>query len=356
MMHPITKYTRQISSGANIPARVREAFRRAEDERPGAVNLELPEDIAREETEAPVIPRSRFEAPRASVGSIAAAVEMIEAARHPLLLVGAGANRRQTCRALPAFVERTGIPFFSTQMGKGVVDERHPRFLGNAALSGDDFPHRAAEAADLIINVGHDVVEKPPFIMGRPENAPPHVEEAARAGEARVIHVNYVTASVDAVYHPHQGVIGDIADSVERLTAAVRPQAHWDFTRFLEVKSHLDEHLREGAEDDRFPMSPQRLVADIRAALPDDAYGMKRWEKAAMGFEDYGLIYGNPDFVRYTEAYGAQGHKVESAGALGSLLASCLAAPGVHVIDVPVDYSDNERILNREIKARSRAI
>jgi acetolactate synthase I/II/III large subunit len=444
MMQPITKYTRQISSGANIPARVREAFRRAEDERPGAVHLELPEDIACEETGAPIIHRSRFETPRASEGSIQVAVKMIEAARHPLLLIGAGANRRQTCRALPAFVEKSGIPFFSTQMGKGVVDERHPLFLGNAALSGDDFLHRAVEAADLIINVGHDVVEKPPFIMGRPENAPPHVEEAARAGEAQVIHVNYVTASVDAVYHPHQGVIGDIADSVERLTAAVRPQAHWDFTRFLEVKSHLDEHLLEGVEDGRFPIYPQRLVADVRAVLPDDgivvldngiykiwfarnyrarqpntvlldnalasmgaglpsamaakmvhpgrpviavcgdggfmmnsqeletamrlglnlvvlilrddAYGMIRWKQAAMGFEDYGLAYGNPDFVRYAEAYGAQGHRVESAAALRPLLASCLAASGVQVIDVPIDYSDNDRILNREIKARSRAI
>ncbi len=444
MMHPITKYTRQISSGANIPARVREAFRRAEDERPGAVHLELPEDIAREETDAPVLPRSRFETPCASEGSIRAAMEMIEAARRPLLLIGAGANRRQTCRALPAFVESTGIPFFSTQMGKGVVDEQHPLFLGNAAVSGDDFLHRAVESADLIINVGHDVVEKPPFIMGQPENAPPHVEEAARAGEARVIHVNYVTASVDAVYHPHQGVIGDIADSVERLTAAVRPQAHWDFGRFMEVKGHLDAHLEEGADDGRFPVYPQRLVADIRATLPeegivaldngiykiwfarnyrarqpntvlldnalasmgaglpsamaakmvhperpviavcgdggfmmnsqeletavrlrldlvvvvlrDDAYGMIRWKQAAMGFDDYGLVYGNPDFVRYAEAYGAQGHRVESAEALRPLLESCVAAPGVHVIDVPVDYSDNDRILNEDIKARSRAI
>ncbi|AGA32690.1 Thiamine pyrophosphate-requiring enzyme [Thioalkalivibrio nitratireducens DSM 14787] len=444
MMHPISKYTRQISSGANIPARVREAFRRAEDERPGAVHLELPEDIAREETDAPVIPRSRFEAPWASDGSIAAAVEMIEAARQPLLLIGAGANRRQTCRALPAFVEATGIPFFSTQMGKGVVDERHPLFLGNAALSGDDFLHRAVEAADLIINVGHDVVEKPPFIMGRPENAPPHVEEAARAGTARVIHVNYVTAAIDAVYHPHQGVIGDIARSVERLTEAVRPQPHWDFSRFMEVRRHLDVHTREGMDDARFPVYPQRLVADVRAALPDDgivaldngiykiwfarnyrarqpntvlldnalasmgaglpsamaakmvypdhpviavcgdggfmmnsqeletavrlglnlvvlvlrddAYGMIRWKQAAMGFDDYGLTYGNPDFVRYAEAYGAYGHRVESADALRPLIAFCLAAPGLHVIDVPVDYSDNDRILNQEIKARSRAI
>jgi len=444
MMHPLTKYTRQISSGANIPARVREAFRRAEDERPGAVHLELPEDIACEETDAQVIPRSRFEPPWASDGSISAAVEMIEAARHPLLLIGAGANRQQTCRALPAFVEKTGIPFFSTQMGKGVVDERHPLFLGNAALSGDDFLHRAVEAADLIINVGHDVVEKPPFIMGQPENAPPHVDEAARAGDARVIHVNCVTASVDAVYHPHQGVIGDIANSVERLTAAVRRQAHWDFVRFMEVKGHLDAHLREGVDDPRFPVYPQRLVADVRSVMPDDgilaldngiyklwfarnyrarqpntvlldnalasmgaglpsamaakivypdrsvvavcgdggfmmnsqeletavrlglnlvvlilrddAYGMIRWKQKAMGFGDYALAYGNPDFVQYARSYGARGHRIEAAADLVPCLHSCLQEPGVHVIDVPVDYSDNDRILHEEIKARSRAI
>ncbi len=165
MMQPLTKYTRQLSSANYIPARVREAFRRAAEERPGAVHLELPEDIAREETESQVIRRSRYDNPRSSETSLQQAREMIEAARHPLLLVGAGANRRHTCKALRAFVDRTGIPFFTTQMGKGVLDERHPLYLGTAALSGEDYLHRAIEHADLIINVGHDVVEKPPFIM-----------------------------------------------------------------------------------------------------------------------------------------------------------------------------------------------
>ena len=166
MMRPLTKFTHQISSGQNIPARVREAMRNAEDERPGATHLELPEDIAAETTDARVIIKSRFDILHASDHSIADAVAKIEAARHPLLLVGAGANRKSTCQTLAAFIEKTGIPFFSTQMGKGVVDERHPLFLGNAALSSGDYLHRAIEAADLVINVGHDVVEKPPFFMG----------------------------------------------------------------------------------------------------------------------------------------------------------------------------------------------
>lgn len=444
MMQPLTKYTRQISSGHNIPARVREAFRRAEDERPGAVHLELPEDIAREQTDSAVIARSRFEAPRASEHSVSSAAEMIESVNHPLLLIGAGANRRHTCPALQTFIDKTGIPFFSTQMGKGVVDERRPLFLGNASLSSDDYLHRAIEAADLIINVGHDVVEKPPFIMGQHEQAASSVEGAASAGEASVIHINYITAAIDAVYHPQQGVIGDITDSIERLTEVVSVQQHWDFSRFMEVKSHLDEHLLEGVEDERFPVYPQRLVADVRKAIPDDgiialdngvykiwfarnykahqsntvlldnalasmgaglpsaiaakivnphrrvmavcgdggfmmnsqeletavrlkldlvvlilrddAYGMIKWKQANMGFDDFGLDYGNPDFVQYAASYGAQGHRLESTASLVPLLEQCFNTPGVHLVEVPVDYTDNDRILNHEIKEKSRKI
>ncbi|MFU8836773.1 MAG: acetolactate synthase large subunit [Thiohalomonadaceae bacterium] len=447
MMRPLTKYTHQIASAHNIPARVREAFRLAEDERPGAVHLELPEDIAREDTDAAVIRRSRFEQPIAAGSAIEAASRMIRQANRPLLLIGAGANRRDHCGVLRAFIDKTGIPFFSTQMGKGVVDERHPCFLGNAALSGEDYLHRAIEAADLIINVGHDVVEKPPFIMG---DADPNelegtlLEGACEAGSARVIHINTLTAAVDAVYHPHQGVIGEIADSISRLTEAVEAQPHWDFARFMQVKQALDTHLEEGTEDGRFPLYPQRLVGDVRRAMPDegiialdngvykiwfarnyrahrpntvlldnalatmgaglpsamaakivhperkvmaicgdggfmmnsqeletavrlgldlvvlvlrdDAYGMIKWKQANMGFDDFGLDYGNPDFVQYANSYGAQGHRVESADALLPLLEQCLNGTGVHLVEVPVDYSDNDCILNQEIKAKSREL
>ena len=69
-----------------------------------------------------------------------------------------------------------------------------------------------------------------------------------------------------------------------------------------------------------------------------------------MGFKDWGLTYGNPDFVKYAESYGARGHRVTSAERLPELLATCLDTPGVHLVDCPVDYSDNDRILNKEIK------
>lgn len=430
MMRPLTKYTQQLVSGDNIPSRVREAFRLAQEEKPGAVHLELPEDIAAEETDEPPLVASHARRPIAEDKAIRMAVERIQKAKHPLLIVGAGANRKRTCNMLRTFVDRFGIPFVTTQMGKGVVDERGPLFLGNATLSAGDFVHRAIDAADLIINVGHDVVEKPPFFMHH--------------GGVEVIHVNFLSAAVDPVYFPQVEVVGDIANSIWQINEQLQKQSTWDFERFMTVREAGESQVAEGAGDDRFPIYPQRLVADVRQAtegqgiialdngvykiwfarnykahtpnsvlldnalatmgaglpsamaakmvhpdrmvtaicgdggfmmnsqeletavrldlhvvvliLRDNAYGMIKWKQANMGLVDFGLDYGNPDFVKYAESYGAHGHRLNSADELLVMLKKCHAEPGVHVIEVPVDYSENDHILNHEIKERSAEI
>ena len=430
MMRPLTKYTQQVVSGDNIPTRVREAFRLSVEERPGAVHLELPEDIADEQTDAELIPVCYTRRPIAEEKAIKNAVAMIEAAQHPLLLIGAGANRKLTSRMLRQFIDKTGIPFFTTQMGKGVVDERDSLFLGNAALSANDFLHRAIEHADLIINVGHDVVEKPPFFM--------------KHDGFKVIHINFMSALVDPVYFPQAEVVGDIANSIWQIKERLMTQGHWDFSYFMKVKDHVEKHLQDGADDPRFPVYPQRLVADVRKAMPSDgiialdngvykiwfarnykahqsntvlldnalatmgaglpscmaahlvypnrkvmaicgdggfmmnsqeletavrlkmnlvvlilndsAYGMIKWKQANMGFEDFGLDYDNPDFVQYAQSYGAHGYRVESSEELLPLLSQCLDEPGVHLVDCPVDYSENDRILNQEIKEQSQLL
>ncbi len=258
MMRPLTKYTRQIVNVTLIPSIVREAFRLAQEERPGAVHLELPEDIAREQvdkTTTPVFQISYTRRPNADEGVVQEAAEMIRSARHPLLLIGAGANRNRVRSALSRFVAESGIYFFNTQMGKGVVDENSPQCLGTAALSDNDYIHCAIDRADLVINVGHDVVEKPPFFMEH--------------GATKVIHVNFSSAIVDNVYFPQLGVVGDIADSIGRLTEAVGPLKQ-DPAYFQQVKKHLDLHLRERIDDPGFPIKPQRFVADVRRIMPDN--------------------------------------------------------------------------------------
>ncbi len=430
MMSPITKYTHQLAAGDNIPSRVREAYRLAEEEKPGAVHLEFPEDIAEERTDFRPIPRSIARRPSAEHKAVRIAVEAIERAKAPVLVIGAGANRKLCGRMLLQFVEKTGIPFLTTQMGKGVIDERHPLFLGCAALSAGDFVHRAVEDSDCIINVGHDVIEKPPFFM--------------KAGGPKVIHVSTRTAEVDPVYFPQIEVIGDIANAIWQMKEDITPNRSWSFDHMLAYhKAELD-HTNKLAADTRFPIFPPHLVQQIRdcqphdgiicldngvykiwfargytaylpntvlldnalatmgAGLPsammsamlypnrkviavcgdggfmmndqeletavrlglnltivilrDDAYGMIRWKQANMGFADFGLTYGNPDFVKFATSFGAHGHRVESSDHLRELLAHCRYTPGVHLIDCPVDYSENDQILNKDIKELSKAL
>jgi len=427
MMQPLTKYTKQLVSADNIPARVREAFRRAQEERPGAAHLELPEDIADEQTDAILIKESYHRRPVADEKAIVHARNAILAAKRPILMVGAGANRKVSSKMLREFVDKTGIPFFTTQMGKGVIDEMHPLWLGNATLSDGDFLHRAIEHADCIINVGHDVIEKPPFFM--------------RKGLRTVVHINYVSAEVDTVYFPQIEVTGDVANTIWRLKESIAPQPDWDFSYFDNVRKHLHAHLAIGENDDRFPILPVRLVKEMRDLVPsdgivcldngmykiwfgryyrcrepntmlldnalatmgaglpsamaaklvfpdrkvvavsgdggfmmnsqeletavrfkqnitqivlrDNAYGMIKWKQANMHFANFGMDMGNPDFVKYAESYGAHGWRPNSVAEFRDMLKNCIASPGVHLMDVAIDYSDNDRVLNKEIRELS---
>ncbi len=258
MMKPMTKYAKQIVNGNNIPSVVRDAFKLATTQRPGAVHIELPEDIAAEEVEENIYPVRDYKYPRADEETILEAVRMIEKAKRPLLLIGAGANKSKISTELTNFVNETGIPFFSTQMGKGVIDENHKLCLSTAALSQDDFIHCAIDRADLIINVGHDVIEKPPFFM---EN-----EEGAK----KVIHINFFPSEVDDTYFPQLDVLGEIASNINNLRRAISPQEHWDFEYFKKMVKEVRTHLSKYFGDTRFPILPQKAVRTIRQALDQE--------------------------------------------------------------------------------------
>ncbi len=428
MMRPVSKMARQIVNGNNIPSLVREGFRLALQEKPGPVHLELPEDIAREDIEGrpfPITITPRFQA---SWTDIQRAIDLIQKARHPLLLIASGASRDPSVgHAIQKLIEKSGLFFFSTQMGKGVLDERHPQNLGTAALSDHDYLHCAIDRSDLIVNIGHDVVEKPPFFMEH--------------GGKKVIHVGLFPAQIDAVYFPQVEVVGELSYSLQEVTSHLSNSPDWDFAYFEKVKKEIDSHIRGKDDDPHFPLVPQRLVADIRRALAsdgilsldngmykiwfarnylahrpntllldnalatmgaglpvalaakivhpqrevvaicgdggfmmnsqeletavrlnlnlvvvvlrDDAYGMIKWKQASMDMPAFGLDFGNPDFVKYAESYGASGHRVSRANKLTPLIKKCLKSKSVHLIEVPVDYSENEKVLLEELKNKT---
>ena len=258
MMGPLTKSTKQIVNGGMIPSLVRDAFRLAEEERPGAVHLELPEDIAAEEVSNwHIFPVHKIRRPDADQKTIEMAAEMIKKAKNPLILIGAGANRKQLFKPMQNFIDKTCIPFFNTQMGKGVVSCENPLFLGTAALSEGDVLHRAIKMADLIINIGHDVVEKPPFFM--------------HEDGQQVIHVNFNSAQVDEVYFPQLEIIGDIETTVNRLTQALEAKLASCSLKLLESRKHIKQVIHDKDDNDSYPLLPQRIVADVRRALDKNA-------------------------------------------------------------------------------------
>ena len=429
MMHPITKYSKQIVNVDMIPGMVREAFRITQEERPGAALLELPEDIAAEEVNTkttPIFSISTCRRATACDNAIDSAVEMMNNAKHPLILVGAGANRKRIGKALYKLIDKTGIPFFNTQMGKGVIEGKHELFLGTAALSDNDYLHCAIDRADLIVNVGHDVIEKPPFFMEHGKD------------KTKVIHINFNSAVVDNIYFPQLEVIGDIASSITAIADKSNKSNSHDFSYFMKVRDKVQEHTHLGKNDNSFPIKPQRCVWAVREVMPkdgiialdngiykiwfsrnypttqpntvlldnalatmgaglpsameaarlypnrrvmaicgdggfmmnsqemetavrlslnlvililkDNAYGMIRWKQYGMGFPNYGLEYGNPDFVAYANSYGAVGHRVDKTEEFVPLLEKCYREGGVHLVELPIDYSDNQKVLIDELK------
>jgi acetolactate synthase-1/2/3 large subunit len=430
-MKPLTKFSRQIVSTSSIPTIVREAFRVAMEERPGPVHLELPEDIAGESClDVPVIPPHDVEWPVAPAVAIDRVAEMIRGASRPLVMLGAGASRPRLGTFLGEFLTRTGIPFITTQMGKGVVagdpgGAPVEQWLGTAALSERDYVHEAIDRADVILAIGHDTVEKPPFLMG--------------PGGPTVIHVGYTAANVEEVYFPHASLVGDIGPGLLMLADRLEGQLP-NGSALLALRDFILGQVMEGSDDRRYPLVPQRIVADVRKVMPadgivaldngmykiwfarnyrtpmsntllldnalatmgaglpsammaaiacpgrrvlavcgdggfmmnsqeletavrlglnlvvlilqDNSYGMIRWKQAVDKFPDFGMTFGNPDFVTYAQAYGAQGSFVQSCEDFVPVLESAFERGGVQVVVVPIDYSENTRVLVDELQNR----
>jgi acetolactate synthase I/II/III large subunit len=422
-MTPLTKMALSIIGTGTIPSTVREAFRVAQQERPGPVHLELPEDVAAEAApDAPLVPPHPTTLPVAHPAALDRAAELVRGAQYPLVMLGAAASRPRLADALSDFVRRVQIPFFNTQMGKGSVAGGSGLYMGTAALSARDYVHQAIDRADLIVSIGHDTVEKPPFLMG--------------PGGPTVLHVGYLPATVEEVYFPHAELIGDIGPSLALLADRLEgklPRAD----ALQPLRERILARIADRATEARYPLTPQRIVHDVRQVMPEDgivcldngmykiwfarnyrtrvantllldnalatmgaglpsammaamlhpdrrvlavcgdggfmmssqeletavrlrlnlvvlilqdnAYGMIRWKQAADGFPDFGMTFGNPDFVTYAKAYGMKGARVEGADGLAPALEAAFAAGGMHLVAVPVDYSENTRVLVEEL-------
>jgi len=262
MMTPITKYATSIVSWNRIPYILENAFRIAEEEKPGAVHIELPEDIAAEEVETEYsitdLATRKIRRPVIDSKSLQTLISELESARSPIILIWAWANRKRITKYLTRFIEKYNIPHFTSQMGKWVVDGSLESYLGTAALTSWDYIHDAISQSDLIISVGYDNAEKPTDILW--------------IHGIKVINVNFVTSNFDYVYSPYLDIIWDIGNVFWQLCESEIDSSAWDFAKILEINKLNHQKIQDNLalEDDISFMQPRRLAKELREVLADD--------------------------------------------------------------------------------------
>jgi len=255
MFAPVTKWNTRIERGAAIPEVTRKAFRIATTEKYGPTHLELPEDVAAEqvdETDAAPLPIHQARLPLASAEAIEAALALLRQSRRPVILAGNGVIRAHAAGDLATLARRLHIPVVHTFMGKGILKDSDSLSWGALGLQMRDLVMDSLDAADLILAIGYDLVEYAPAVWNTHPSRP-------------IIHIDALPAEVDRAYLPAVELVGDIGATLRALAAqwqgrrtfAPRPEAHERIMR------ELDDYRA----DDSFPVKPQRILADLRAAL-----------------------------------------------------------------------------------------
>jgi acetolactate synthase-1/2/3 large subunit len=421
MFAPVTKWNARLERGAAVPEVTRKAFRVARLEKQGPTHIEAPEDVMGER-----IPASRATplrvTPEPQVApneqAIRDALALLEHARQPVILAGNGVIRERAAEALAAFARKLQIPVAHTFMGKGIIRDDDPLSWGTLGARAGDAVMDGIDAADLVIAAGYDLVEHPPQVWNHHPERP-------------LIHLDSLPAEMDAAYSPTVELVGDIGESLRLLSDQWRGDA---FTPPAEIRKRIEAEWADHADSEAFPLAPQRILADLRAALDahdivisdvgahkqwvarrfptywantviisnglatmgiavpgavaaklayperhvvvvtgdggfmmnmqeletaarlklpivtliwtDESYGVIEWKQEQRYGHTFGTRFTNPDFRQLAASLGIAGYKVESAGALLPTLREALTLDTPSLIEVPVDYRENVRLLS----------
>lgn len=419
MFKPVTKWATTVWHPQNIPEIIRKAVRICRTEKPGAVHVELPEDIAKLETAKTPLPVRKFRRPVPDDKAMDLIFDRLKQAKRPIIIAGNGCIRRRASKQLRLFCEKTGIGVVSTFMAKGCVDMNAPYCMYTVGLGAKDIPSCAVDAADLVICLGYDMVEYHPKLWNN---------DRAKS----VIHIDFLPAEIDENYHPELEAVGDLAHALWMLNERVNKTAlpHFDFSQQKAVRRDMTAELAKYKDDDsEGTIRPQKVLWDVRQvmgphdillsdvgahkmwiarhyqcnepntclipngfcsmgfALPgsiaaalvhpernilaicgdagfmmnvqemetarrlnlnltvmvwaDNAYGLIAWKQTNEFGRHTDLAFGNPDWLQLASAFDWQGHIVDKAANLQSILQQCFNESGPSLLVIPIDYREN---------------
>ena len=252
LFRPVTKWGDLVTLPGSAPELIRKAFKQAQTERPGATFVILPEDVAERPAEGEPLPVNVPHDPSPSIDQVHRAAQVLAQATHPVVLAGAGVARDQAMASLLRFSERLQVPVATTFLGKGVFPDDHPNALGTIGFMVKDYANFGFDRADVVVAVGYDLVEYAP-------------SQWNPARDKQIVHVHRTVAEVDANYTLAVGLQGSIGETLDEIAA--ERELHPLGGGVPPVKKLVREELERGAADDAFPLSPARIVADIREAM-----------------------------------------------------------------------------------------
>ncbi len=257
MFEPVTKWATTILNPDTIPEIVRKAVRLARTEKPGAVHIELPEDVASAPaTGSPMVPR-RFRRSVPDDKIVDRAFEMLAAAKRPVIIAGNGCIRRRASKQLRAFCEKTGIGVISTFMAKGSVDMDADYCLYTVGLGSKDRVSQAIDDSDLVIALGFDMVEYHPQLWNANKNN-------------KILHADFLPAEIDEHYDPQVELIGDLAHTLWMLNERVdqRGLPEFDLSLQHKVREDMAADFAEHKDDDtKGCIRPQKALWDVREVM-----------------------------------------------------------------------------------------
>ncbi|MGG0657540.1 acetolactate synthase large subunit [Rummeliibacillus pycnus] len=256
MFKEVTKWNQQVRVPQTIPEIIRKAFKTAVLDKPGAVHIELPENIAMMDTEGEPLPVTPIPISCPAEDQILKAAELINQAKRPLILAGNGVIRDGATEELRKFAEAMQIPVVNTFMAKGVLPSSHPLTLYTVGMQSKDYVLCGFDSADVIITVGYDIVEYLPKYWN---------DEAMNP----IVHIDTMPAEVDAFYPLEAELVGDVKKTLEALSPLVKEKELWSEVKRL--KEQLDEKLHAYGEVEGSPIIPQRIIADIKKAEKGEA-------------------------------------------------------------------------------------
>jgi len=257
MFKPITKWAHSIRHPDTIPEVIRKAVRTCRAEKPGAVHVELPEDIAGLQTEARPLQPHRFRRPAPDQKALDAALALLKTSYRPVIIAGNGTIRRRASCELRRLCEKTGIGVVSTFMAKGCVSVDAEYCLYTIGLQQrDQLSYHVAES-DQIITIGYDMAEYPPRLWNF-------------HGDKPIIHIDFAPAEIDAHYHPEVELIGDVANILTALNDRLETEGcpTIDLERQRETRRIMQEDFAAHRDDDtQGRIRPQKVLWDVRESM-----------------------------------------------------------------------------------------